>query len=304
MAVSAVTIPTPQNSNMDRAMFVWCGTAGSAGDPMSSDAKMNNLLSWCSSKGVNVLFLDIWGYLGGGNWSTAHAQTMQKFIHFAHASGIRVMALAGDTGWGQNQQWVAKNIVQKLAQYQAYNANNATNIEGQFDGVMLDVEYWTVGGYGSGDPIGLCDLMNAMRRVLSMPVGCFATQWLADGTSAALSFAYNGVTQLEGKHLMDNADFVAVGCYSNNATTQSNMFANWFNYASATASQKNLGLWCGSLTDNTGGSDSYWTGAAGALATMETAHTTVSGNSTGAPNTNMSFRGQCINTYASYSLMT
>jgi hypothetical protein len=301
MTVSAVTIPTPPNGDMDRAMFVWVPQVGGATDPMGSDANMNSLLSFCSSNGVNVLFLDIWVYLGGGNFSTTHAQTFQKFIHFAHASGIRVLALTGNSDWGHNQQWVMTNIVKNLAQYQAYCASNSTNTEGYFDGVILDAEYWTVSGYTSVEPAGMCDLMRAMRSVLNIPVGFAPTQWLADGTSAALSFAYNGVTQLEGLHLMDNADFCVVQDYYNNSTQQISQFDNWYNYAKT--SGKNLGLYCTSLTDSGFGTASYWTGAAGAKATMETNHTTISNNYTAA-GTDASFRGQAIEQYASYKSMT
>jgi hypothetical protein len=228
---------------------------------------------------------------------------MQKFIHYAHASGIRVMALAGNTDWGVNQQWVARNIVRNLAQYQVMADSASTSVDGaSFDGVMLDCEYWT-GSYSSTDVIGLCNLMKFMRSTLNIPVGCFTTQWLADPASAAISFSYNGVTQVEGLHLMDNSDFVAVGCYNNAAATQIGMFQRWFDYASV--SGRNFGLWCGSETlSGLGGSLSYWTGASGALAAMETAHTDISAAFTGAPNTNASFRGQAIHAYSSYSQMT
>jgi len=306
MTVSAVAIPTPPNSNMDRAMFVWVGTAGSAGDPLSSDTKMNSLLTWCTNHGVNVLFLDMWGYLGGGNFSTTHAQTFQKFIHYAHASGIRVMALCGNNDWGHNQQWVATNIIKNLAQYQAYCTNNTTYPMGTFDGVILDVEYWSLtGGYTVTEPVGLCDLMLAMKKVLNLPVGCCPTQWLADPLSAALSFSYNGgPTQLEGLNLMDCADFLAVQTYFNTSAQQISQFQNWFNYASATGEADNIGLWCVSLTDSGFGTSSYWTGSSGAIATMETAHTAISAQFTASPNTNMSFRGQAIEQYSSYDQMT
>lgn len=303
MAVSAVSIPVPPNSNMDRSMFVWCGAAGSAGDPLGTDTKMQTLLNFCSNKGVNTLFLDIWSYLGGGNWSTAHFQSVQKFIHYAHASGIRVMALAGNTDWGVNQQWVARNIVRNLAQYQLLADSASSTLDGSsFDGVMLDCEYWT-GSYSATDVIGLCDLMNFMRTALQMSVGCFTTQWLADPASAAISVTYNGVTQVEGLHLMDHSDFVVAGCYNNNSATQIGMFQNWFDYASLSAAKRNFGLWCGSETLSGLGSLSYWTGAAGALSAMETAHTAISAAYTAAPNTNATFRGQAIHAYSSYSLM-
>jgi hypothetical protein len=304
MAVSAVNIPSPPNANMDRAMFVWCGAANSAGDPLANDPKMQALLNFCSSKGVNVLFLDIWGYLGGGNWTTARFQTVQKFIHYAHASGIRVMALAGNTDWGVNQQWVARNILRNLMQYQVMQDSASAAMDGAgFDGVMLDCEYWTA-PYTATDVVGLCDLMNFMRKALCLPVGCFTTQWLADPASAAISVTYNGVTQVEGLHLMDNSDFVVVGCYSNNSATQIGMFQRWFDYASLTGAKRNFGLWCGSETLSGLGTLSYWTGSAGALAVMETAHTAISSASTATPNTNATFRGQAVHAYSSYSQMT
>ena len=297
MTVSAVSIPTPPNSNMDRAMFVWCGTAGSAGDPLSSDLKMNNLLGFCSSNGVNVLFLDMWGYLGGGNFTTAHADTVAKFIHYAHGSGIRVMALAGNTDWGHNQQWVANNIVRKIANYQAYCCLTTTNVEAQFDGVMLDVEYWTVGGYDATVEVpGLCEMMKSMKKVLNIPVGCFTTQWLAlDGTGQTVN--YNGISQLEGLHLVDAADHVAVACYNNTASTQIAMMQPWMDYASGSVGK--CGLWCGSETGTGLGNQSY---NGGTKATMETQHTLISAQF--AVTGSMNWRGQCIDAYASYSTMS
>ena len=103
---------------------------------------------------------------------------------------------------------------------------------------------------------------------------------------------------------MDNVDFAAVECYSNNSTTQIGELAFAYNYASV--SGRNIGLFCGSETDSGLGTQSYWTGAAGAIATMETAHTAISNTYTSqsSPWTNASFRGQCIDQYASYKLMT
>jgi hypothetical protein len=308
MTVTAVTPPTPPNSNLDRSMFVWIPTAGAASDPISTDAKMQSLLNFCASNGVNLLYLDIWQYLGGGNWSTAHYQQVQKFIHYAHASGIAVWALAGNNDWQHNQQWVMNNITRHLVQYQALSeASSTTNIAGQFDGVMLDVEYWTVSGYTAADVVGLIDLVKAMKTVLNLPVGCFMSQWQADSTSAALTVTYNGDTGLEGLVVMHHVDAVVVGCYSNNGggvtgATQVAMFANWFNDACTTGAGKNNGLWCGSETDAGQPAGTSYSGET--KATMEANHTAISNSFTGTPNTNAVFRGQAISTYASYSGMS
>ena len=306
MTINAVAVPTPPNNNLNRSMFVWCGTAGSANDPLSTDAKIQQLLNFCSSKGVNLLFLDMWGYLGGSNWSTTRVGTIQKFIHYAHASGIQVFALAGNVDWGRNQQWVANNILRRIRSYNMLAPSvSGSSCGGSFDGFMLDVEYWTVDGYTVADGIGLCDLMNASRRILDMPVGCFTTQWLADPNSSALAFSYNsGVSQLEGLNLIDNADFVVVACYNNQPATQISMFQNWFNYASSAGEARNFGLFCGSEAGPNLGSQSYWTGQSGALATMETAHTIISNVFTSSPNDNCSFLGQCVDPYSYYSQMT
>lgn len=307
MTINAVAVPTPPNSNMDRAMFLWVPATGNSG-VIGSDANIQSVLNWCSSKGVNVIFLDMWKYLGAANWTAGNQQQMAKFIHYCHASGIRVYALAGDTTWGQQQGWVASNIIKAIAQFNAIaQTGSITNEAGAFDGLIFDVEYYTVTGYTTADPIGLCDLMHAARRVLNIPVGCFVTQWLADSSSAALSFSYDGgPVQLEGLNLMDNADFVAVGCYSNNSTTQIAQFNNWYSYASATASARDFGLFCGSEVGQGLGNQSYWTGSPGALATLETAQTAISAayTSSGTPWTNMSFLGACIDPYSSYSQMT
>lgn len=306
MTVSAVTIPVPPNGNESYSMFVWVPQVGGASDPMSSDNNMQALLNFCSSNGVNVLFLDMWFYLGGGNFSAAHAQTFQKFIHYAHASGIRVMALAGNNDWQHNQQWVFGNIVRNIAQYNAYCVNNGTYPNGQFDGVCLDAEYWTqTGGYTSTDVIGMCDLIVAMKRALKLPVGFCPSVWQADPTSAALTVTYGSFTGLEGLALTTVADFCCVQTYYNDPNTQVTNFQNWFNFASQSGLGYNFGLYCVSLTDSGQPSGtSYWTGSSGAKAALTTAQTTVSQAFTAAPNTNASFRGNCVEQYASYKNMT
>lgn len=309
MTVNAVTPPTPPNSNLDRAMFVWVGTAGSSGDPLHTDAAMQSLLNFCSSNGPNVLFLDIWGYLGGGNWTTAHYQTVQKFVHYCHASGIRVWALAGNTDWAHNQQWVMANIVQRIAEYEAVagNPSSTAYTESHFDGVMLDVEYWTVTGYTATEPVGLIDLVLAMKRILNLPVGVFLTQWLSSTASGALSITYNGDTGPEGLVIMHHVDAVAVACYSNNnggttGSTQISMLQPWFNDASAIGAGKNCGMWCTSLTDSGQPAGESYSGET--KATMEQNHTAISGSFTASPNTNACFRGQAIEQYSSYSTMS
>lgn len=305
MTVSAVTIPVPPNGNESYSMFVWVPQVGGSTDPLSSDSNMQSLLNFCSNNGVNVLFLDMWVYLGGGNYTPAHATTFQKFIHFAHASGIRVYALSGNNNWQSDQQWVFGNIVRNIAQFNSVANANATYPNSAFDGVILDAEYWTqTGGYTAADVIGMCDLIKAMKVALHLPVGFCPTVWLTNPNSAALTVTYDGYTGLEGQVLMTVADFCAVQNYYNSSTTQIGAFQYWFNFASQTGLGYNFGLYSTSLTDSGFGSQSYWTGVAGAKATLTTAETAVSGAFTASPNTNAVFRGNCVEQYSSYSQMT
>jgi hypothetical protein len=301
MVVTALsTPPVPQNSNLGRAMFVWV-TSNSTQDPLGTDAKQQSLLNFCGTNGVNVIFLDVWLYVCGSNWDATKLARMQKFVDAAHKSGIRVYALAGNTDWAINQSWVTKNVVYNLAFYQA----EATIPTQKFDGVVLDVEYWTD---NLQDPTvscpALCDLMSMMRKNLSMPVGCFAAFYLKDNTATRPSFSYKGKTAQDGEHLMDNSDFVVVGAYRDHAADnltdgpgQVTLFQPWYDYASQ--SGKNFALMCGSETTNV--SPSYITYFGVTKAAMETEHTVISnafrvgGNSV--------FWGQCVHSYDGWKAM-
>jgi len=304
MTITALTTPpSPPNSNAERAMTVWInGSAGNTNDPIKSDSTIQSLITFCGNNNINVVFLDVYPYVGGGNWSSANATQLARAVHYLRASYIRVIAMAGNNDWGHNQQWVAKNVLKAMQQYDQWCDQSSNNMS-HFDGLAYDVEYWTVANYTSTEPIGLCDLMISTKKLLNIPIGCFATQWLADGTSAALTVTYNGVSQLEGLHLMDHSDFVVVMDYYNTSSSQISQFQNWYNYASVTASARNYGLYCGAEVGS-GAGGTYWTGSSGAKATMETAQTSVSNSFTGSPNTNMSFLGACIDPYYWYNQMT
>lgn len=305
MTITPVSPPTPPNGDLERALYVWIPTVGGTYDPMGSSTAMQNFLNFCSTNGVNTVFLDMWLYLGGSNWTSAHATTVQEFLHYCSESGIRVMALAGNTNWGVDQQWVAEDILLPIRNLNLMAQSNTTYPSEGFKGLQYDVEYWTVSGYSAAvSGSGLCDLMNASRKYLNIPVGCYADNYLANTSSNAQTYTYNGVTQIEGLQLVANADFVAVACYYDLASYQEPDLQPWFNYASQAGLALNKGLYCGSLTDSGYGSESYYTGASGAKATMEAQHTLISNFFTASPNTNMTFLGQSIEQYSSYDTMT
>jgi len=303
MTVNSVNVPNPQNNNADRAMYVWVPQVGGASDPLGSDSNQQTLFNFCSLNGVNVVFLDMWRYLGGSNWNTNNQQTVKKFISVAHASGIRVMALAGDTGWPSNQQWVMRNILRRISNFNSMSDAVSSSYEGgAFDGVIFDVEYWTA-SYTEDDVKGFLNLMKAAKSYLNIPVGCFVAWWQIDPNSSALNLTYDGVTQIEGKHIADVADFVSVACYKNTAANQISCFQQWYDYLSDGAHVGSL--WCTSITDSgQPAGTSYWTGFPGAKAAMEAAHTTISNQFIPSPCYDTIFRGQAIQAYASYSQMT
>lgn len=293
--------PVPPNSNLGRGMYVWV-TSNSNQDPLNTDVKINSLLSFCGTQGVNYLFLDMWQYLGGSNWTSAKLVTLRKFIDGAHRSGIKVWTLAGNTDWGTNHSWVATNILKNLLWFQNGTTANTNN----FDGVMLDVEYWTDINYDNPtNAAGFCDLMKMFRTTLNIPVGCFAGFFLKDSAGTRPSFIYNGKSAQDGEHIMDNSDLTVVGAYRNHANDngtdgygQITLFQPWYNYASQ--SGKNIPLMCGSETINT--TPSYVTYFGATKASMETEHTIIS--NTFRVTGNSSFVGQAVHSYDGWKAMT
>lgn len=303
MAVNPLTTrPNPPNNNLARAMFVWV-TSQASQDPIDTDSDQQALLNFCGTNGVNVLFLDIWRYLGGTNWTAAKVSKMRQFLDVAHRSGIRVYALCGDLGWGTNHSWVMANIVEPLI---AFNAMGTAQSH-QFDGVCLDVEYWA--DEQNNPPAtnlpGLCDLIKAIksRSDGELAVGCFAAFYLCDGARPAID--YNGKLQADGYHMMDTADFVVVGTYRDHAEDggsesgpgQITLFQPWYDYASQQG--KNLGLYAGSETIDI--QPAYITYSGGTKAAMEAQHTLISAAFTST--TNSSFIGMAVHSYDGYKVM-
>jgi len=296
MPVNPVTPPVPQNSNFARAMYVYLNP-----DPINNDNNTQTLLNFCRDNGVNTVFMDMWSYLGGANWTSTKLSRMQIFVDAAHKSGINVFAYAGNTDWPVNQQWVMKNIVQPI---QKFN-NLGVDASKQFDGVHLDVEYWTDEQL---DPAvylpGLCDLGKAIRTVLNKPVGCFAGFFLKDNTGTRPVVSYNGKSAQEGEHLMDVFDHVVVGAYRDHADDngtdgpgQKTLFQPWYDYAKTMG--KNFGLYCGSETMNL--TPTYVTYFGQGKNFMETEHTKIS--QAFAVPSNAVFLGQAVHHYDTYKQM-
>jgi hypothetical protein len=299
MAVNALaTRPNPPNNNLVRSLWVWI-TAQASQDPLDMDSDQQALLTFCGANEINVLYLDIFRYLGSTNGSTHKTARMRQFVDAAHKSGIRVYALGGNIDWGVNHQWVMSNIVEQIVAYQVMCPQKTQ----QFDGFMLDVEYWQdpANNPAATNLPGLCDLIQAIRsRADGLPVGCFAAFYLAGPERTAIT--YNGSTKVDGYHLMDVANFVVVGAYRNHAQDlagapgQITLFQRWYDYASQPG--KNIGLQCGSETINAQANITYY-GSTKAL--MEAQHALIA--TAFVSNTNSVFMGQSVHNYDGYRVM-
>lgn len=298
MAVNPVTPPVPQNNNVIRAVYNYLNP-----DNIGTDVKLQAFLNFLSANGANLVFQDIYAWLGGANWSAANLAKIQKAVNYMHLSGIKVFAYAGNTDWGQNQQWVQKNIIYPLLKYQ----DLAPTIPYRFDGLHLDVEYWTDGGIQASVACPqLCDLARNLRKTLDLPIGCFAAFYLKDNTGTRPSFSYQGKTAQDGEFLMDNFDQVVVGAYRNHAQDngtdgpgQISLFQPWYDYMNQPG--KNVGLLCASECGNIQPAYSTYFGMT--RAQMEAQHALISSAFVPSPSPQSVFLGQAIDTYAAWNAM-
>jgi uncharacterized lipoprotein YddW (UPF0748 family) len=295
MAVNALTNrPVPPNAVPHRAMYVWVGGTAAL-DPLDTDADQQAILNHCGAVGCNTIFLDIWRYLGGSNWTAAKVARMKLFLDAAHRSGIRVFALCGDLGWGQAQAWVMKNIVEAVM---AYNALAVKPSE-QFDGFQLDVEYWAdeVANPPSTHLPGLCDLIKAIKARSNLLVGCFAGFFLKDNSSTRGAITYDGKSAQDGEHLMDVCDYVVVGSYRDAQADIESLFQPWYDYASQQG--KNIQLYAGVETTDVAPANITFFGAG--KAAMETQLAAVTG--TYLVTGNSVFMGFSVHSYDGWKAM-
>lgn len=290
MLTPLVNRPTPPNGNAGRAMYVWVRPAT---DPMANESTQQALITFCAANGVNVLFLDIWSYLGRPNMTEAKAARMRAFLDAAYRSGIRTYALSGNVDWGVQHAWVMGNIVDPLI---AFNAAGKKPGE-RFEGMSLDIEYYqNPAQYPPAIHLpGQCELIRAIRGRTRMPVGAFAA--FAMKGPAAASVQYAGKVAQEGEHLMDVCDFVVVGSYRDTAPAQIGVFQPWYDYART--QRRPVGLFAG--TETIAVPESYVTFFGQTKAVMESQHAQVSAAFT--REQNAVFLGHSVHDYDGYRAM-
>lgn len=292
MAVNPVAPPIPPNGDPHRAMFLWSKTA------FDTDIEQQNILNFCNARGVDVIFADAYGWIGNASWDLVK---LRQFILKAHQSAIKVYALWGNVDWAVNQAWVQEKIVRR---YEAYQAIVTT--EEQFDGMMLDVEYWTdeVTYPPATNLPGLLDLVKSIQQ-RGIIVGLFAAFYLKDNSGARANVSYAGKLAQDGEHMMDVANFIVAGTYRDHAQDggaesgpgQISLFQPWYDYAITQGLMR--GLYAGSETINT--TPAYVTYYGATKAAMETEHTLISNQFSVVGNS--CWLGQAVHDYANWNAM-
>lgn len=297
MALNTLTNkPVPPDSTVMRGMYLWVPAAPN--NPLDTLAEQQTIITFCGTYYVNCIFLDIYRYLGGDNWSNNNVLVIRHFLEACHASGIQVHAVAGDVGYGTAQNWVMTNIVRPVSDFNA----KARYSSQRFDGLHYDVEYWTdeVTYPPATNLPGLCDLMVATRRVCGpgFKVSCFSASHLKDNTATRTVVTYRGNDKQDGAHMMDVADFVVVATYADSGANQITLFQPWYDYASVAG--VNAQLFAASETTNVApGSITYY---GDTKTNMATAHAAIA--SAFRAGGNSVFLGQVVHDYVGWSAMT
>lgn len=279
------TPPTAPHGNAHRSMWLW------GKNTFDSDTEQQNIVNFCGTYGCDTIFADAYGFIGAANWDVTK---LKQFVKLCHDSGIRVFASWGNVDWGTNHAWVQQNIIRKYEAFQAVAADQE-----QFDGMVLDVEYWTdEGTYPPSTNLpGLLDLVKSIQQ-RDIICGLFSAFYLKDNTATRSAVSYDGKSAQDGEHMMDVADFTVVGAYRDTSSAQIDLFQAWYDYASAEGNS--YGLYCGSETTNV--SPSYITYYGETKSTMETAHSAITTEFKVSDKS--AFVGMSVHDYAGWSAMS
>jgi hypothetical protein len=235
--------------SLNRSLFISVA-ADVPSDPLETPEKRLAAINVCVAQKINVIYLDMFQYLGSTNSTATHISRIQSFIAACSVLNIAVWAFSGAMDWSKSalQGWVAANITGHITDY-----NSSSTSDQRFSGFMLDVEYWLDGTQTATNGLaGLNGLINTMRTSLGLPVGAFAAPFLMD--NSRLNITYNGNSKQEGAHLMDVASAIVVGSYRryalpfSNQSGQIQLMQPWIDYAATGVAN----LYCGYETNDLG----------------------------------------------------
>ena len=218
----AVTLRPPPDGDAIRAMWLYASSI------FDGAASSQAVLDFCAREGVNRINCDaytVWAL--GTSTQKAHLRT---FIATAHASGIRMEAVLGDTNWHNNKGIVRLRIGQVLALHNATPGDTTDD----FDSIHFDAEFWLDSSWTSATTEALrqdvarnyLDNVLVTARNYLNTNGAEAVDTAADlsahtDTSGFLPspMLYNGVTQYFLRHVLDHTDDVVLMSYYDAAGT-------------------------------------------------------------------------------------
>ncbi len=214
--LSPVTLQPPPDGDAIRAAWFYAGSI------FDSSAASQALLDFCAREGVNRLYCGGYSVWTLGN--PTQKENMRTFIATAHASGIRVEAMFGDTDWQEDATKVRTKIDQVLAMHTATPGDPTDD----FDAVHFDVEFWlddswSAAGSEAGrrqiaiDYLDNC-LVNARQHLDSsgaaaVDITVDLSAHLENSDKLPNPFAYGGTTQSFLGHVFDLVDDVVIMSY-------------------------------------------------------------------------------------------
>jgi len=271
--------PPPDGDNI-RAVWLYAGTK------FDTAAASQAVLDFCAREGVNRIYCgaySIWAL--GSEVQKSHLRT---FIATAHASGIRVEAECGDTGWHNNPTLVRTRIDQILALHNATPENAADD----FDAIHFDVEFWLDSSWTSAPDEAARQQIarNYLDNVLVNARNYLNAQG-ATGIDIAVDLSthfnssgmlpspmvYNGVTQYFVEHVLDHVDDVVFMSYYDSVSSLLNTTSHELDWAAAKGRRVQLGanIQPGELSINTF-ADNLPTAFAAMTTTLEDFHDALS----------------------------
>lgn len=239
--LTPVPTPLPPDGKPIRALYVFVPNI------LDSQSSAQELLDFCSARGVNRIFLNPDVYLRTRKQIPDDANRLATFIGAAHDSGILVYALYGDPGFvpGLNMTSfnpsapppTTSNNGGLLRLQDVFDYNGAAGIEAnqRFDGIIYDVEPWMTAPWADDSSpfttriqIGsrFVEFYDTARDLIDDFEGAHPGQTLAlyavssfflDGPQGT-TVTYNSISQSIVEHLIELTDLVNVLSFRNFAT--------------------------------------------------------------------------------------
>jgi hypothetical protein len=207
MALSSAFAVTP-SANTIKGMWVWNYSTAVA----TLEAR-SNLIDFAKTNNVNLL------YVNTGVVLPQYPKEFSALIEQAHANGIQVYALDGDSSWALTANHsIALNRIQEVFDFNKAYPNTT------FDGIQHDIEpyllpEWTTDQNGTANQF-LQLLQESQDKIKNSGTGIQFTVCIPfwyDEANPPLTVTYNGISKPLDYHILDIADSVVVMDYRDSA---------------------------------------------------------------------------------------